>query len=379
MTKPRLTDMDIKQQTVASLEYHWDETPDDLRAEQILNQEKAQQRLTRLAKGLTQVRDKAALESYHQAYNQTLQVTNPTTTLSLESYPGVITKKTVLAKSISDQIESLGKALEVAMESYAKDIDSDFKELLTKYQKVHRSLKATDADIDDVEKKSISVNHTRAFDMLMVNNVFHGKEPVTAIQREASSLQRLTNLVGKAVARLTKDVGELLPDDTLDRSSRDIPNTPNSINLMFNRKVKIEDGQVDSETRKTRKPGKSYSWGQWAWIIFGGFAFSHAGMELGKVLVGNKKDSEAKVSNNLKEVHKYIRVTQGLDEIVEDLQVHVQALTKLFARVEESQESALNRRSVPIMELAYFIMKQIIDVTQGADSLFTKLVRKHSK
>lgn len=68
-----------------------------------------------------------------------------------------------------------------------------------------------------------------------------------------------------------------------------------------------------------------------------------------------------------------------VNNIVDDLAGHVQDLVDLFKEVNDPQESALNRRVVPVMELANFIMKQIVDLTKDTDNLFTRLIQKHSK
>jgi hypothetical protein len=385
MGTTRLTDMDVKntpQVTMEDTESDWTSLPDDEAALEIYDTERAYKALQELAKRVDTVRDQSSLEAYHWGY-QALTGNSEVIehkAVSLESFGvGTLTKKTGLAKAIRAEADRLATKLSVSIENYARDIKEDFLMVCKTYDAAHRKLKATDADIEETNSKKIDVNHTRIFDMFMVKDVFKGKEPITCIRQESQHLERLVAIVGKGVERLAKDVHGLTDEDKLERSARDLPDTATQLQLMFNRKAKVNDGQFDNEARKTRAPKKTHSWGQHFWIAFGGIMFGRLGYELSKSINSNKKDSEAKVTNSLTDIHKFIRHVEGMDEIVDDLAGHVQDLIELFKKVTEDQESALNRRSVPIIELANFIMKQIIDITKGTDTLFTRLVRKHSK
>ena len=378
MSTERITDMDIANPEV---EEDWVSVPDDVEATQIFETEKIHTALTELANRVDSVRDQPTLEAYQQRYQSLVGVSGVVAlpTITLEAFiGGTLTKKTSLAKAIRAEAERVGQQLTVALESYASDIKEDFAELVKTYDQANRKLRATDADIEEVTTKKVEVNHQRLFDMFMIKDVFKGGEPLPTIRTETQHLERLTQLVGRAVERIGKDVGMLDQDDKLERNGRDLPDQ-NSLQLMFNRKAKTSGGQFETDTRKARGPKKSHSWGQHFWIAFGAIMFGSLGHSIAKAVNHNKRDTEAKVSNNLTEIHKFIRHVEGLDEIVDDLAGHVQDLVDLFKQVNEHQESALNRRVVPVMELANFIMKQIVDITKGTDTLFTRLVRKHSK
>lgn len=380
----KLTDMDVAQQKRRpSIEEHeetFDTLPEDSKATGIISAERTQEALTELASRVDTVRDQSALEAYQWAYT-TLVGHSPvvdTKAISLEGFSGTVTRKSELAKAIRKQVTKIDTELNIALESYASDIKEDFGEAVKEYDQLNRKLRATDADIGNEASKKVDINHTRIFEMFMVKDTFKGGEPLTAIRTETTNLERLVARVATGVDRIRKDVDKLDDDDKLERSGRDLPEQQ-SVQLMFNRKVKIEQGQFDSDQRKTRLPRKSHSWSQIGWIVFGQLAFGNAGGNLAKAINSNKENSEAKVTNNLGEVHKYIRAVEALDEVVDDLEGHVQDLVDLFKRVNETQESSLNRRIVPVMELAMFIMKQIIDITKGTDKLFTKIVRKHTQ
>lgn len=378
MSAERITDMDIANPEVTE---DWVSVPDDEAAPEIFETEKIHTALTDLAKDVDTVRDQVTLEAYQKRYQSLVGVSEVVTlpTITLESFVGgALTKKTLLAKAIRAEADRVGVQLEAALESYASDIKEDFGEMVKTFDQANRKLRATDADIENVDSKKIEVNHQRIFDMFMVKDVFKGKEPLPTIRTETQHLERLTQLVGRAVERISKDVGMLDQDDKLERNGRDLPDQ-NSLQLMFNRKAKTSGGQFETDARKVRGPRKSHSWGQHFWIAFGAIMFGSLGHSIAKAINSDKKDTEAKVSNNLTEIHKFIRHVEGLDEVVDDLAGHVQDLVDLFKQVNERQESALNRRVVPVMELANFIMKQIVDITKGTDTLFTRLVRKHSK
>lgn len=382
MRNKRLTDMDIRNPSLESIDTSedWVSLPENDAAEEILEVERTHTALTELADRVDTVRDQGSLEAYQWAFKALAGMTPVTErkNISLEGFSGTITKKSALSQAIRNEAAKLKTKLNVALESYAKDVREDHADSLHTYEQALRKLKATDTGIDKVPKGNVEVNHTRVFEMFMVKDQFRGKEPLAAIKDETSRLERLVSTVGRAVQRLSSDVGKLGEDDKLERTSRDLPDTNAAIYLMFNRKVTIKEGQFDNETKKSRGPRKSYSWGQLGWIFLGGMIFQQAGSTLAKAFIGEKKDTEAKVSNSLTEIHKYIRAVEALDELIEDLTGHVEELVKLFDQVSEEQESALNRRIVPIMELVGFIMKQAVDITKGTDSLFTKLVRKHS-
>lgn len=382
MKHNKLSDMDAAQPKVVAMEEHeppFETLPEESRGQDIISTERIQNSLRELARRVDGVRDQATLEAYQWSYQALVGATQAveTKSISLEGFTGTITRKSELSKAIRSEITKLDNDLAIALETYAQDIKEDFGDLVKKYDALNRKIRATDADLETEVKKNIEVNHTRVFDMFMVKDVFKGKEPLEAIRAETNNLDKLVQRVARGVERIASDIAKLDADTKLERSGRDLPEQ-NTINLMFNRKVKIEQGQFETDTRKTRGPRKSHSWGQIGWIVLGTVIFRSAGGELAKVLVGDKKDSEAKVTNSLGEIHKYIRAVEGLDDIVDDLSGHVQDLVDLFKKVDAAHESALNRRVVPVMELATFIMKQIIDITEGTDKLFTKIVRKHS-
>lgn len=386
MTSPRITDMDIKNspKTLALEHYDqdWVSIPDNEIALEIYAAEKACKALTDLAVRVDAVRDQPSLEAYQWSYQALTGGYGyiDCKRISLESFTGgTISKKTGLAQSIRQEAAQLNTKLEASLEAYARDIKEDILELAKIYDATHRKLRATDSDIEETSKTKINVNHTRIFEMFLVDDVFKGKEPIQTIRSEIQQLERLTDIVGRAVDRIAKDVNSLTAESKLDRTSRDLPDTKTTLKLMFNRKVKVADGQFELITLKKRAPTKSHSWVQHLWIAFGAIVFGSAGETLARTINSDKKDSEAKVSNSLTDIHKYIRHVEGMDEIVDDLAGHVQDLIELFKKVNESQESALNRRTVPVIELVTFIMKQIIDITKGTDTLFTRLVRKNSK
>jgi hypothetical protein len=375
--------MDVKNKPeVISMESDWVSLPDDVAALEIYDTERAHKALVELAKRVDTVRDQPSLEAYQWTYQTLTGMTDlvDRKSISLESFSGgTISKKTGLAQAIRAEAGNLAAKLEISIENYARDIKEDFLIIAKTYDGAHRKLKATDADIEETKNTKIEVNHTRIFDMFMVKDVFKGKEPIQCIRQETQYLERLTQIVGKGVERLAKDVRELGEEDKLERNGRDLPDTNASMHLMFNRKAKVKEGQFENDSKKVRNPKKTHSWGQHFWIIFGALAFGSAGENMARWINSDKKDSEAKVTNSLTDIHKFIRHVEGMDEIVDELAGHVQDLIELFKKVNETQESALNRRTVPIIELANFIMKQIIDITKGTDTLFTRLVRKHSK
>lgn len=383
MNKPRITDMDVKNKPeMVSMESDWVSLPDDTAALEIYATERTHKSLLDLAKRVDTVRDQPSLEAYQWGYQALTGMTDlvDRKSISLESFSGgTISKKTGLAQAIRAEAASLAERLEISIENYARDIKEDFLMIAKTYDGAHRKLKATDADIEETKNTKIDVNHTRIFDMFMVKDVFKGKEPIQCIRQETQHLERLVQIVGRGVERLSKEVRELGEEDKLERNGRDLPDTSASMYLMFNRKAKVKDGQFENDAKKTRLPKKTHSWGQHFWIAFGAIMFGRLGYELSKAINSDKKDSEAKVTNSLTDIHKFIRHVEGMDEIVDELAGHVQDLIELFKKVNETQESALNRRTVPIIELANFIMKQIIDITKGTDTLFTRLVRKHSK
>lgn len=388
MKPKKLTDMDVAnvrvsledQSPIKDEEIQFETLPEDSPADAIIEVEKTKSALLELAERVETVRDQATLEAYQWAYRAIAGTSFAVETkaISLEGYTGTITRKTALAKAIRAEVVKLDEELQVALETYASDIKDDFADLVKQYGQLNRKLRATDANIDDEVSKKIEVNHTRLFEMFMIKDVFRGGQPLDTIREETTRLDKLVQRVATGVDRLRKDVGKLGEDDKLDRSSRDLPDQ-NTMQLMFNRKAKVNQGQFETEARKVRGPKKTHSWGQIGWITFGAVLFNTAGANLAEALVGDKKDSEAKVTNSLGDIHKFIRAVEALDDVVDDLSGHVQDLVDLFKQVNENQESALNRRAVPIMELASFTMKQIIDITKGTDTLFTKLVRKHSK
>ena len=378
MSIEHVTDMDIKNPEV---EEDWVSIQDDEAAGQIFETEKVHTALTELANRVDGTRDQESLEAFHQQYQALVGSSEIVAlpTIALETFAGgTLTKKSSLAKAIRVEAIRVSAELTAALESYASDIKEDFAESIKTYDQANRKLRATDADIEEVKNQKVEVNHQRIFDMFMVKDVFKGGEPIATIRTESQHLERLVQIVGRGVERIRKDVGLLDQDDKLERNGRDLPDL-NTVQLMFNRKAKVSGGQFETDTRKTRGPKRSYSWGQHAMLIFGGLMFQQAGYNLAKAFNHKKKDTEAKVSNSLTDIHKFIRHVEGLDEVVDDLASHVQDLVDLFKQVNDHQESALNRRVVPVMELANFIMKQIVDITKGTDTLFTRLVRKHSK
>lgn len=386
MTSPRITDMDIKNSpktlTLEHYDQDWVSIPDNEIALEIYAAEKACKALTDLAVRVDAVRDQPSLEAYQWSYQALTGGYGYTDCkrISLESFTGgTISKKTGLAQSIRQEAAQLNIKLEASLEAYARDIKEDMLELVKTYDGIHRKLKATDSDIEQTSTNKIEVNHTRIFEMFMVNEVFKGKEPIQAIRTEIQNLERLVAIVGKGIQRITKDVNTLTSESKLERTSRDLPDTQSIMNMFFNRRAKVTDGQFEDSARKVRKPKRSHTWGQHFWIAFGAIVFGQLGHTIASTINSEKKDSEAKVSNSLIDIHKYIRHVEGMDEIVDDLSGHVHDLMELFKKVSDEQESALNRRTVPIMELVTFIMKQIIDITNGTDKLFTRLVRKNSK
>lgn len=383
MTTQRLTDMDVKNGiAVEDYESDWVCPSDDKAALEIYATENAHKALSDLSIRVDSVRDQPTLEAYQWSY-QTLTGTpgySDCKQVSLESFTGgVITKKSSLAKVIRSEAAQLHTKLEASIETYARDIKEDVLELAKIYDAAHRKLHATSGDLEETSKSKVQVNHTRIFQMFTVKNQFKGKEPIQAIRTEIQNLERLTQIVGKGVDRITKDVNALTDEDNLERSSRDLPDTQNTMQLMFNRTAKVSQGQFDESEGKKQTPKMTHSWGQHFWIAFGTIMFGNLGHSIATAINHKKKDSEAKVSNSLTDIHKYIRHVEGMDEIVDDLAGHVQDLIGLFKKVNESQESALNRRAVPVIELVTFIMKQIIDITKGTDTLFTRIVRKNSK
>lgn len=384
MTQSKLTDMDVVNMSTTDVpidnEPQFETLPETSIATPIIEMEKTQTALIELADRVDTVRDQPSLEAYQWSYQALTGINNvvETKSISLEGFTGTVTRKHALAKAIRNEVTKLDTELNLALESYADDIKEDFGSIIKEYEQLNRKLRATDSDIENTVSTKIDINHTRVFDMFMVKDVFKGKEPIQVIRAETTNLERLVARVATGIARITKDIESLEKDTKLDRSSRDLPEQ-NNVHLMFNRTVKIEQGQFESDQRKTRLPKKSYSWGQHFWIIFGAVMFKRLGYQLAKLVNGEKKDSEAKVTNSLGDVHKFIRAVEGLEDIVDELSGHVQTLTTLFTKVDETNESALNRRIVPLMELSMFIMKQVCDITNGTDKLFTKIVRKATK
>ncbi len=386
MKKKKLTDMDVANVTVSveantgdlESELQFDTLPDGSPADALIEVERTQAALSELADRADTVREQSALEAYQWAYKALTGINQvvDNKAISLEGFTGTITRKNELAKAIRAEVSKLDVELNAALETYASDIKDDFSEIIKQYDQLNRKLRATDSEIENEVKTKIEINHTRIFEMFMVKDVFKGEDPIAAIRAETTNLERLVSRVGTGVDRITKDVGKLGDDDKLERSGRDLPDQQ-SMYLMFNRRVKIDGGQFEPDQRKTRNPRKSYSWLQHAAMIFGAIIFREAGYNLVKNFQ-TKKDSEAKVTNNLGEIHKFIRAVEALEDVVDDLSSHVQDLVDLFKKVNESQESALNRRIVPVMELAMFVMKQVCDITKGTDTLFTKIVRKHT-
>lgn len=382
MSTQRLTDMDVRNpRPVVSLENDWISVPDDIAAQEILETERTHTALTELANRVDSVRDQTSLEAYQWSYKALTGMTPVVErkSISLESFSGTISKKSELAKAIRAEADRVSAKLEASLETYASDIKEDFAEVVKMYDQAHRKLRATDADIEAVSSKKIEVNHTRIFEMFMVKDVFQGKEPIQTIRKEIQHLERLVQIVGRGVERISKDVQKLGEEDKLERNSRDLPDTQSTMHMMFNRKAKVDEGQFETDSRKTRQPKKYHSGWQNFWMIFGAIMFGPLGLSVAQAINHEKKGNEAKVDNSLTDIHKFIRHVEGMDEIVDDLSGHVQDLVDIFKQVNESQESALNRRIVPVMELANFIMKQIVDITKGTDTLFTRLVRKHSK
>lgn len=388
MKQKKLTDMDVanvkvsveQDATPVEEEIQFETLPEDSPADAIIEVERTQAALSELADRVDTVRDQSALEAYQWAYQALTGINQvvETKAISLEGFTGTITRKKALATAIRAEVVKLDTELNTALESYASDVREDFAEIIKQYDQLNRKLRATDSDIENEVNTKIEINHTRIFDMFMVKDSFKGGEPLSAIRAETANLERLVSRVATGVDRIAKDVAKLGDEDKLERSGRDLPEQQ-SIYLMFNRKAKIAGGQFEPDQRKTRGPRMSHSWGQHAAMIFGGIIFGRLGYEVSKAVNHKKKDSEAKVTNNLGEIHKYIRAVEALEDVVDDLSGHVQDMVDLFKKVNESQESALNRRIVPVMELAMFIMKQICDITKGTDTLFTKIVRKHTK
>lgn len=384
MKQKKPTDMDVMR-TKVTVELIEDELqfqtlPEDSPVDSLIEVERTQAALSELASRVDTVRDQTSLEAYQWAYTALTGINHvvETKAISLEGFTGTITRKKALADAIRAEVRKLDTELTTAFESYASDVKEDFTDVVKQYDQLNRKLRATDSEIENEVRTKIEVNHTRIFDMFMIKDAFKGEEPLAAIRAETANLERLVSRVATGVDRIAKDVAKLGDEDKLERSGRDLPEQQ-SIYVMFNRKAKIVSGQFETDQRKTRLPRQSHSWGQHAAMIFGGVLFGKFGYELTKAINHKKKDSEAKVSNNLGEIHKFIRAVEALEDIVDDLSGHVQDLVDLFKKVNETQESALNRRIVPVMELAMFIMKQVCDITKGTDTLFTKIVRKHTK
>lgn len=362
------TDMDIANERIP-VETKWEESTLNTGLEAILELEKQYDTLTTQRDQALRVRDKNALNVAVEAYNAT-----SLHRVSLENYSGTITQKNHLASVINIQIQQVDLKLWAALENYVEDIKEDFAEKLKAYDKVLTKLETTDADIEDPKSKNVTVNHSKIFEMFHVKDVFHGKDALTTIRKEDTNIARLVTMVGTAISRIKKDINDLGKDGKLDRKAQDLPKL-DRIYLMFNRRGEITEGQFEYKDNKTKGPKKIFNWKQNVLLLIGALAMGPLGYEIARKQT--PKDSTAKVDNNLGDVHRFIRYVEGFQDNIDDLSAHIDELVKLFSKVDEQNQSALNRRAAPVMELAEFIVKHVTDITRGTDTLFSRLVRKN--
>lgn len=362
-----LTDMDIANPELIPVESEWVESELNTGLESVKELEQRLDYLSDLSKRAYNTRDKVSLEA--------LQRLPEVASISLEGHIGTITKKNTIVLGLAPKVKEAEDALTVALENYVLDIQEDYGEKLKAYEKIRTKLGTTDADIENPKSKNVQVNHTRIFEMFHVKDAFKGKEALETIRKEDTNVARLITMVGTAVSRIKKDVNDLGKDGKLDRKTQDLPKVDRMF-LMFNRRGEVIDGQFDYKDNKTKGPRKSYTWKQHAIIFLGAMFFGHAGANAAATFQ-TKKDSEAKVDVSLAEVHRFIRYVEGFEDNIDDLSQHIDELIKLFSKVSEENQSALNRRAAPIMELAEFIVKHVTDITRGTDTLFSRLVRKN--
>lgn len=364
-----LTDMEVANNK-APVETSWIESNMTPGMEQLLELEKQYDTLNNLHDQAYRVRDKNALNVTVEAFAG-LPYGHQ---VSFENHQGTITQKNHLSHCIHSQVGQIGLKYNSALENYVEDIKEDFTEKLKAYQKALTKLGTTDADIESPSNKTVAVNHAKIFEMFHVKDVFSGNRPLEIIRKEDTNIARLVTMVGTAVSRIKKDLNDLDKEGKLDRKAKDLPNVERMF-LMFNRRAAVIDGQFDYNDNKTKGPKKVYNWKQTAIIIIGSLFMGPAGETLGKLQ--KPKDSTAKVENKLSDIHRFIRYTEGFQDNIDDLSGHIDELIKLFTKAGEHNQSALNRRAAPVMELAEFIVKHVTDITNGTDRLFSRLVRKN--
>lgn len=364
-----LTDMDIANKRIP-VETKWVESTLNTGLENILELEKQYDALITQRDQAMRVRDKDALKTALESYRG-MSGHN----VSMENFQGTMTQKNHLASVITQQLQQVDLKLWASLENYVQDIKEDFGDKLKAYEKIRTKLETTDADIESPNKKTVTVNHTKIYEMFHVKDVFKGEEAAATIRKEDTNIARLVTMVGTAVSRIKKDISDLGKDGKLERKAQDLPKV-DRLFLMFNRRAEVVDGQFEFEAKKTRGPKKYFTWKQNAIIILGTLIFR----DLGASIATNfqtPKGNTAKVDVSLAEVHKFIRYVEGFQDNIDDLSAHIDDLVKLFSKVDEQNHSALNRRAAPIMELAEFIVKHVTDITRGTDTLFSRLVRKN--
>lgn len=361
-----ITDMDIANPELIPIESEWVESELNTGLEAVKELEQRMEHLASLSAQAYKARDKVSLEA--------VQSQPEASSISLEGYVGTITRKNALTIELNKKHLDAVDAYNLGLENYVKDIEEDFGEKLQAYEKIHTKLRTTDADIETPKNKNVQVNHTRVFEMFHIKDVFQGDKALETIRKEDTNVARLITMVGTAVGRIRKDINDLGKDDKLDRKAQDLPKVDRMF-LMFNRRGEVVDGQFDYKDNKTKGPKKSYTWKQNIVIVLGGIFLGNLGVSLG--YLQTPKGNNAKVDVKLAEVHRFIRYVEGFEDNIDDLTQHIDELIKLFPKVSEENQSALNRRAAPIMELAEFIVKHVTDITRGTDTLFSRLVRKN--
>lgn len=362
------TDMDVANNRVP-VETQWEEFELTPGMEQLLELEKQYNAFNTVYEQAYKVRDKNALSIAVEAFKGISGQR-----VSFENYQGTMVQKNHLSSIINDQLGQIDLKYHAALENYVQDIRDDFGDKIKAYDKVLTKLKTTDADIESPNSKKVTVNHSKIFEMFHVKDSFRGDKVLETIRKEDTNIARLVTMIGTAVSRIKKDVSDLGKDGTLDRKAQDLPNVERMF-LMFNRRAEVGDGQFDYKDNKTKGPKKVYNWKQNAIIVIGILLMGPLGYQLGRLQ--DPKDSTAKVDNKLSEVHRFIRYVEGFQDNIDDLSGHIDELVKLFDKVGENNQSALNRRAAPVMELAEFIVKHVTDITRGTDTLFSRLVRKN--
>lgn len=293
--------------------------------------------------------DVAALEAYNFAYsliNRYNQL-GSNNSISLESYSGKH-KKQQLLQCIRKQKNAIKEQLNVALEEFVRNAPQELSGAVDKYNGAVSKLESVVADISTTSKRKVKVDSTGVWDMFHVNGKLN-KDGDKALAEETNNIEQIVNDIDTLATGLING-----SDASLNYS----------YNLMFNKKLNIDNNGIKINTNSVKDPKKSFSTGQVVGIIIGTLFFWPGA--LGYAMLADKKDSEAIDNKDISKIKAICNRVEQMDDLV-------QKMCGIVNKLADKKETLDNTKKHVVISSCLMVIKHITEVTNGVAVLFSNL------